>query len=423
MMLAFPTDMRIDADTRVLGAAPIVRHAYRGGSLAPAWQELVARIAANPNDASALMDMSVVLQVAGHREKALEIQRKALGIERCFTQAIGRGDGLRVLAFMAAGDFMANTPVDFLLEGSDAALIMVFVDADTRSLGNLPEHDVAFIAIGELEANRPVLDNLARLLRGWNGPLLNGAPERIIALSRDQVSAAFAKDPSILAPATRRVRRDELVEMSAGDCALDGIAPGLAFPVILRPIGSHGGQGTEKIDSQSALAAYLVGRAEQEFYVAAFVDYSGADGLYRKQRIAFIEGRAFPSHLAVSEHWMVHYLSAGMTESSERREEEAVWMRDFDADFAVRHAAAFKALYRRFGLDYFAIDCGETRDGRLLLFEADTAMIVHAMDPETTFPYKKPVMRKLFDAFQNALRQRAAKPSCEALALPGRAAR
>lgn len=39
----------------------------------------------------------------------------------------------------------------------------------------------------------------------------------------------------------------------------------------------------------------------------------------------------------------------------------------------------------------------------MLVFEADVAMIVHDMDSEVIFPYKKPVMRKLFKVFQEAL--------------------
>ena len=95
---------------------------------------------------------------------------------------------------------------------------------------------------------------------------------------------------------------------------------------------------------------------------------------------------------------MVHYPSAGMT----KRAEEAAFMRGCDTGFAVRHAAAFRSLCDKIGLDYFGIDCAETRDGRLLLFEADVAMIVHALDPEPF--YKKPVMQGLFAAFQQELR-------------------
>ena len=175
------------------------------------------------------------------------------------------------------------------------------------------------------------------------------------------------------------------------------------WPLIVRPIGTHAGHGMEKLDSPAALADYLGQRPEAQFYVSPFVEYSGPDGLFRKQRVAFIDGRAFPSHYAVSSHWMVHYLSAEMTERPERRAEEAAWMADFDTDFAARHAQAFKALHQRVGLDYFGIDCAELPDGRLLVFEVDVAMIVHDLDPVEVFPYKKPAMARLFAAFQAML--------------------
>jgi hypothetical protein len=112
--------------------------------------------------------------------------------------------------------------------------------------------------------------------------------------------------------------------------------------------------------------------------------------------------------MAVSGHWMVHYLNAEMAERPERRAEEAAAMEAFDKDFGRRHAAAFQALHERIGLDYFAIDCAETRDGGLLIFEADVAMIVHDLDPADLYPYKKTQMPKVFDAFEGLLRKIAA---------------
>jgi hypothetical protein len=106
---------------------------------------------------------------------------------------------------------------------------------------------------------------------------------------------------------------------------------------------------------------------------------------------------------------MVHYLNAAMLESAENRAFEARFMADFDADFAVRHRMAFAGLHERIGLDYFAIDCAETKVGQLLLFEADVAMIVHDMDPPDLFPYKAPQMRTVFAAFQAMLRGAAAR--------------
>ena len=103
-------------------------------------------------------------------------------------------------------------------------------------------------------------------------------------------------------------------------------------------------------------------------------------------------------------------MNAAMLESAENRAFEARFMATFDQDFAARHAAAFAGLAERIGLDYFAIDCAETQDGRLLLFEADVAMIVHDMDPPDLFPYKQPQMRKVFDAFQAMLHEAARTP-------------
>ena len=106
---------------------------------------------------------------------------------------------------------------------------------------------------------------------------------------------------------------------------------------------------------------------------------------------------------------MVHYLNAGMTESAAKRGEEAAAMAEFEHGFARRHAAAFAALHERLGFELYSIDCGETRDGRLLLFEADTAAILHLMDPGDLFPYKPPQMQRVFAAFDALLRRRAVR--------------
>jgi len=390
----------------IIGKAPIVRHLYEERDISPLWNELMARVSADASDAAAFLDLSTILHTLGHTEKAALAQTAALDIRRNFRIRNGRGTGPSILAFVTAGDFMANTPIEFLLESSDANLLLHYVDCATTDLSNVPHHDVAFIAIGESPANRPVLQTLHRLLAGWPRPIMNNAPLRIAGLTRDGVSEAFADEPSILAPSTASLSRAALARLAAKELAPGSVLAGSNYPIIVRPVGTHAGQSMEKISNEAELARYLNVRSEAEYYVSPFVDYSGPDGKFRKQRIAFIDGRAFASHLAVSDHWMVHYLSAGMAKYADRRAEEAAWMQDFDHDFAVRHAPAFAALHRRLGLDYFAIDCAELSDGRLLLFEADVAMIVHSMDSDVTFPYKKYAMRKLFDAFEGALQRR-----------------
>jgi hypothetical protein len=43
-----------------------------------------------------------------------------------------------------------------------------------------------------------------------------------------------------------------------------------------------------------------------------------------------------------------------------------------------------------------------------LVFEADTAAIIHMMDPPDLFPYKQPQMRKVVAAFEDMLTRASA---------------
>jgi hypothetical protein len=85
-------------------------------------------------------------------------------------------------------------------------------------------------------------------------------------------------------------------------------------------------------------------------------------------------------------------------------------MADFEALFANKHQAALQAIYTRVGLAYVGLDCGETPDGQLVIFEIDSCMMVHALDPVDLFPYKQPHMQKIFTAFQELLINAATSP-------------
>ena len=387
------------------GMALLGRRVFEGGDLTETWDRLVARFNADPADAGALMDISTLVQMRGERDRGLELQAVALGLARGYRTIHGSGQKLKLLAFLTPGDLMANTPLDFLLEGSDVELLTWFVDDRLPDPAEVPDHDLAFLAIGQSDETAHLLQDLEAALQSWPRPVLNRLGGRIAGLTRDGVAAQFANHPKIACPATARAPRAALQAVAAG-APLAGLNASLAYPVIVRPAGSHAGAGLEKVGDPQALGAYLDTHEATEFFVARFLDYAGADGLFRKLRVMFVEGRPFVAHMAVSARWMVHYLNADMDEAANRAQ-EAEMMATFDEGFAARHAEAFAALHEAFGLDYFGIDCAETPDGRLVVFEADVAMIVHAMDSADLYPYKKPAMAKLFAAFVECLAQAA----------------
>ncbi len=167
------------------------------------------------------------------------------------------------------------------------------------------------------------------------------------------------------------------------------------FPLIVRPVDSHAGRGLAKLNASSDIGEYLAEHGEEEFFLSRFIDYSSADGLFRKYRIAVIDGQPYPCHMAISDQWKIWYLNAGMDQSALKRAEEENFMVEFQDGFARRHHEVLAEIAARVGLEYFAIDCAETRSGELVLFEGDNSMIVHNMDPVDIYPYKPPHMRKI----------------------------
>ncbi len=411
-MTAFPTPDALNDLTPVTdpivdlqSQAALLRKVFEGADVVPLIQAELNHLHADVTDAAAYMSLSLLYQLYGQKENGLACQEAGLHYARLYRQPVP-GATLRLLAICAQGDLMTNTPVELLLEGLQVEISRLYVDTDGGFPEFAPEHDVALFAIGESDETRPLLERLRGLPELWHRPMLNN-PAAILDLSRDRLWLKLRDIPGLIIPPTIRITGGALMGVARGDRALEDVLPGGQYPLIVRPVGSHAGKGLEKVDDAAALAAYIEDAPPQTAYISRFIDYAAADGRYRKYRIAFMAGVPYLAHMAVGDHWMVHYLNAGMAENAGKRAEEAAAMAHFDEDFAARHAAVFAAMHDRLGLDYFAIDCAETADGELMLFEADVSMIVHALDPEDLYPYKRPQMAKVFRAFEALARDKA----------------
>lgn len=376
---------------------------FAGISMTDLCQELLDQAAADPSDASALLDASVILQFYGEDELARQIQAEALAVQRHYLIPAQRPVRLRLLALLAPGNLMANVPLDCLLEDSDVELHRYYVTDPQNDLSTLPPHDVLFVAMCETEANRAILASLQEHLRDWPRPVLN-APDHIPRVARDTASALLSPIPGVLMPPTLRFSQEKLKALIDPQRGMHNAeALGIAYPLIVRPVDSHAGNDLHKVDDPAELAAVLQTFQCDYAFVSPFIDYRGSDGQFRKYRVMLIDGRPYVAHGAISSHWMIHYLNAGMADSPAKRAEEADFMARFDTGFARRHANALQAINRAIGLDYLGIDCAEMPDGRLLVFEVDHAMVVHSMDPVDVYPYKPANMQRIFMAFRAML--------------------
>lgn len=384
------------------GLAPFLRQSIAGEPLQPLAAAFLAAAEAHPDNANILLNLSLVLQCLNQREIGLAMQAEALSLQQVFELPARQQPAVcRVLLLMAPGDVAENTPLECLLEESDIDLVFYYLADGQTELPPLPEHDVLLIAMGDSPRNRQSLAALLPVLQQWPRPVLN-SPQFIALTERNEASVRLHGTPGVSMPLTWRVSRELLESVAAGRLRFDTLFPACDFPVIIRPQGSQAGRDLQRLTRPEELHDYLARVDAAQFFVANFIDYRSADGLFRKMRIAFVGGRPFICHMAVSSDWMVHYVNAGMYEDAGKRAEEGRFMDDF-GDFVARHHVALHAICERLPLDYFCIDCAELPDGQLMIFEADHVMVVHAMDSATLFPFKRRHIGKVQQAFRSLL--------------------
>jgi Flp pilus assembly protein TadD len=287
----------------------------------------------------------------------------------------------RVLVLAAAEN--GNVPLHHLLPRQGTGKIRWYLDyADAKD--KLPPFDLVFNGIGDSDRLPPQMPAvLARLQR--DGHRVLNHPDAVARTGRAALPALLADIPNVIVPPTRRSTGDDVAE----------IAQALGYPVLVRPIGSHGGDGLRRIDTAAA-------STNDPAYVTKFVEFVSADGWYRKYRMIFVAGRPYPYHLAIARHWLVHHWTAAMEHDPARCDEERRFLAE---PGAVLGPAAMRALDRigqRLALDYAGIDFTLTAEGGVLVFEANATMLVHP-EPDGPFTYRNLAVSVIQHAFHRLL--------------------
>ena len=259
--------------------------AFDGGDLKPLRDQMIAQSHSDPVDAAAtLIGVSTIEQLLGDQASGLAHQAEALRLHRLYRSSWPASlDALRVLAFKAAGDVSTNTPLEFLLEGSDVVLYSLYI-VPGQPLPEVPEHDIAIVTVGESDRDRPVMREIERLIQSWPCPVLN-RPDRVLQLSREGMYSLLRDVPGVVMPPTIRINRTDFDKLGRGLLPGKQFPDDEAFPLIARPLGSHAGRGLVKLDAAEAIEAYLAGQPDPEFFISPYVDYRSADGQFRKYRI------------------------------------------------------------------------------------------------------------------------------------------
>ena len=183
-------------------------------------------------------------------------------------------------------------------------------------------------------------------------------------------------------------------------------AAGLALPLLVRPVATHGGEGLVRCGTCAELSAALAAQSGP-FYVSAYCDTRDPDGSYRKYRMIFVDRKPYPYHLAISPHWMVHYYSAGMEGVRWKLDEEARFLADPSSALGARAMAAIAAVGERLDLDYAGVDFTVLPDGSVFVFEANATMLAHRERPGGELAHKNDYVQRIADAFEAMMAARA----------------
>jgi glutathione synthase/RimK-type ligase-like ATP-grasp enzyme len=201
-------------------------------------------------------------------------------------------------------------------------------------------------------------------------PVINH-PSKILQTSRDSIYRMLHDIPGLTVPETIR-----LTPRSPEDVVTEIDRAGLAFPVIVRLAGSHGGTSSILITGRSDLDRLHVYPFDgSDFYLTRFVDYVNDDGYYRKYRIVVIDGVPLYRHHMVDRKWMIHASSRGfMEENSFLMEESHARQKAFNEQTLPMIRPAIDEITRRLQLQYYGIDCNIDELGNILIFEVNANM-------------------------------------------------
>ena len=346
--------------------------------------------------------LAAILLARGEAEAARSVEARAYGRQSLFVQAVAE-PRLRVLVLATVST--GNVPYKAIMPPTRYSRLVWYMEYAREADRPAPDaYDVVFNAIGDADLASPSRAAVERFLAVCPKAVLND-PAQVRLTRRDATPERLGGLEGVVVPRTVRLGAAEIADRGLAALAA---AAGLEGPLLVRPIGSHGGQGLLRAAEPADLER-IAPAPGVDHYLTAYADFRSADGLFRKYRVLFVDRRPFPYHEAISDGWLVHHETSGMTAFAERRAEEARFLADPAAAVGEPAMAALTRIGRTLDLDYAGVDFAVLPDGRVLVFEANATMLAHHEEPGGPFAYKNPYVDAITGAFQALLARRAGR--------------
>ncbi len=361
---------------------------YRARDFEGAAAEYRRCIGLVPDFATAHMRYAELLMHLGNADAALAEMRAGFRpISGQVAPFRGSGEPIRVLQ-LGSSSVQGQTGTDQILDPLLFETTTILVQYWDPELA-LPAHDITFNLIADPDIDAPALAMATELLDGDRAPVLN-APRLMAHTSRVAHPLRIQTIPNTIAPSVRLLPRTEI------DAA--------SLPFLLRSPGYHNGAHFERITTEAELVSALAALPGYELLQIEYVDSAADDGRIRKYRAMIVDGTPYPAHLAIARHWNIHYFSAEMGPAE--RAEEIDYLSDLRAHLGDSITEALIAVGRSTELDYVGIDFAVSREGKLVVFEANAAMTVFLPSESAATPERRAAALQIFSAAQRMIAQR-----------------
>jgi hypothetical protein len=321
-----------------------------------------------PDDADAHYGLSDLLMNQEEDEAAVKHRRK--GFERQpWTASAFRGEREPVRLLLLGTAHGGNAPIQRFLDDRIFLTLVTYTDFYTDGI-LIPPHQLVINVIGDVDRCGCSLDVAERMLGQLTAPVLN-SPSKIRRTSRADNARILGAIEGVITPRIVTLPRAAL---SGPDAASVIGQHGFVFPILLRAPGFHGGAHFSRVERPEDLAPAVASLPGGELMVIEYLDACDRDGKIRKYRVMMIDGKFYPVHKAISQHWKIHYFSSQMADCAEYRAEEEAFLKDMPAVLGPRAMRALEQIRDTLGLDYAGADFSLGPEGEILLFEANATM-------------------------------------------------
>ena len=344
------------------------------GEPALALQTYEAAVRANPQNAEARRGVAVAKTQCGVATQ---------GDSTTVVPHRGGGTPVRVLVPITLGS--GNVVTERLFDDRWFEVTKVAVELHPPD-APLPAHDVVFNAVGEADSSAEALKRARALLAQTQRRVLND-PARIAQTGRIAQAERLKGLPDVVLPRIELHSREHVRELS--------------LPVLLRAPGYHAGEYFVRVERDDEIDAALAELPGDRLFAIEPIDTRDTTGAYVKYRMMLIDGKLYPLHLAISQHWKVHYFSAQMAANPAHREREAAFLREPAAALGERAWTALHAVGRALDLEYAGIDFALDAHGNVVIFESNATMAVRYPTQDSIWDYR----RGAVDAVLNAVRE------------------